>query len=233
MPPSAIVSVPVPRVANVHPRTVAPDRARAGHRHRTLRAYAIADVGGDGGSIDDPPTGRDRERAGAKAADIEPAVPGPLFQVEPAPVTVTVPVEPARLSDEAAGTLFTTPPSWMVSVPVPWPPTTTKSDIRPSGARSGHRHRAIRARQDTNDRLRTIGQCPAGLDCKHPCPGLTDDEILGCRARARDHRRIRRHSVNGCGGQYAVGTPATQLPAVNQSEEVAPVQFWSGRVSKP
>ena len=61
------------QIADVHPRTVAPGGARAGHRHRTLRACTIADVGGEGGVIDDRPTVRDRERARAKTADIEPA----------------------------------------------------------------------------------------------------------------------------------------------------------------
>jgi hypothetical protein len=48
---------------------------------------------------------------------------GPLVQLEPGPVTVTVPVEPADNPTEPPP-LFTVPPSWIVSVPVPWPPTT-------------------------------------------------------------------------------------------------------------
>ena len=51
--------------------------------------------------------------------------PGPLFQLEPGPVTVTVPVEPTDSPTEPPPPLFTVPPFWMVSVPVPMPPTTT------------------------------------------------------------------------------------------------------------
>ena len=49
---------------------------------------------------------------------------GPLIQLEPGPVTVTVPVEPADCPTEPPP-LFTVPPSWIVRVPVPRPPTTT------------------------------------------------------------------------------------------------------------
>ena len=45
-------------VANVQPRTVAPGGARAGHRHRPCEPAPIADVGGEGGVIDDRPTVR-------------------------------------------------------------------------------------------------------------------------------------------------------------------------------
>src|SRR6202034_4148382 len=47
--------------------------ARAGHRHHAMRACTLADVGGEGGVIDDRPTVRDCECARAKTADIEPA----------------------------------------------------------------------------------------------------------------------------------------------------------------
>ena len=49
--------------------------------------------------------------------------PGPLFQLEPAPVTVTVPVEPTDCPTDPPLALFTVPPFWMVSVPVPKLPT--------------------------------------------------------------------------------------------------------------
>ena len=46
--------------------------------------------------------------------------PGLLFQVEPGPVTVTVPIEPAdNPTEPPPAPLFTVPPFWMVSVPVP------------------------------------------------------------------------------------------------------------------
>ena len=104
MPPSAIVSVPVPRLPMIHPGTVDPGGARARHPHRTQRARTLADVGGEGGVIVDRPTVCDRKRTRAKTADIEPArkLTGVLFQVEPGPVTVTAPR--AEQSDRAAAT---------------------------------------------------------------------------------------------------------------------------------
>jgi hypothetical protein len=50
-----------------------------------------------------------------------------LFQVDPGPVTVTVPVEPADNPMEPPPPLLTVPPFSMVSVPAPKPPTTIVS----------------------------------------------------------------------------------------------------------
>ena len=102
--------------------------------------------------------------------------PGLLFQVEPGPVTVTVPVEPTDNPTEPPPALFTVPPFWMVSVPVPKPPTTTVTDVRPRGACAGYGHRALRARQIAN-KPAEIGQRPAVLDNEHSCPVLTNGEI--------------------------------------------------------
>ena len=49
---------------------------------------------------------------------------GLVFQLEPGPVTVTVPLEPTANPTEPPMALFTVPPLWMVSVPVPRLPTT-------------------------------------------------------------------------------------------------------------
>ena len=90
----------------------------------TLRTCSIADVGGEGGVIDNRATVRDRECARAKTADIEPAA----WTVVPTGarlVTITVPVEPTANPTEPPPALFTVPPSRMMSVPAPWPPTTT------------------------------------------------------------------------------------------------------------
>ena len=48
-----------------------------------------------------------------------------LLKLEFAPVTITVPVEPTLNPMEPPPALFTVPPFWMISVPVPKPPTTT------------------------------------------------------------------------------------------------------------
>ena len=70
---------------------------------------------------------------------------GPLIQMEPGPVTVTVPVEPADCPTE--------PPPLLHRAAVldgkrarAQAADHEGSGIRPAGARSGHRHRALRAR---------------------------------------------------------------------------------------
>src|SRR6476619_2822602 len=45
-----------------------------------------------------------------------------LDQLEPAPVTVTVPDPPVRLPTNPAE-VFSVPPAWIVSVPIPFGPT--------------------------------------------------------------------------------------------------------------
>jgi hypothetical protein len=49
--------------------------------------------------------------------------PGLLFQMEPGPITVAVPIEPGDSPIEPPPPLLTIPPSWMVSAPVPKAPT--------------------------------------------------------------------------------------------------------------
>ena len=73
MPPSAIVSVPVPRLPTFTPELLLQMEPAPVTVTVPVRAWTVADVGGEGGVIDDRPTVRDRERARAKTADIEPA----------------------------------------------------------------------------------------------------------------------------------------------------------------
>ena len=72
-----------------------------------------------------------------------------LLQLEPAPVTLTVPSEPAPLPMLAARAviLMTVPPFAIVSEPVPKLPILSPPlrSVVPTGARAGHRHRARRA----------------------------------------------------------------------------------------
>ena len=72
--------------------------------------------------------------------------PGLLFQVEPGPVTVTVPVEPADNPMEPPPPLFTVPPFSMVSVPVPKRADLDGAGVCPRGACAGYGRRALRAR---------------------------------------------------------------------------------------
>ena len=208
-PPSAIVSVPVPKLPmftpelllQVEPAPVTvtvpcepaplPMLAVKAVILMTLPPFAIVSVPVPKLPILSPPL-------------------GPLIQLEPGPVTVTVPFEPADSPTEPPP-LFTVPPSWIVSVPVPRPPTTTLpafDQLEPAPVTV-----TVPSPPGKLPTVpRGIGSCPAGLDCKHPCPVWTDGQILRCPHRARDHRRIWRHSVNVC-VVPSVGTPAFQLPA--------------------
>ena len=144
--------------------------------------------------------------------------PGPLFQMEPGPVTVTVPVEPADNPTEPPPPLFTVPPFWMVSVPVPRPPTTTPPIFVHVEPAPDTITVPRRARQIANSPAE-IGQGPAGLDNEHSCPVLTDGKIQGGCARAPDLRRIRRHSVNVCAGRCRgnTGVPIARVkPAIGE-----------------
>ena len=122
-PPSAMVSVPVPRLPMFSPKLLlqvepAPVTVTAPFEPiplpilavlaavilMTLPPFAIVSVPVPKLPILRPPL-------------------GPLLQLEPGPVTVTVPIEPADNPTEAP-LLVTVPPSWIVRVPMPWPPTT-------------------------------------------------------------------------------------------------------------
>ena len=92
----------------------------------------------------------------------------PLIQLEPGPVTVTVPVEPAANPTEPPP-LLTVPPSWIVSMPVPWPPTTTLpafDQLDPAPLTVTVPSPPGRLPMVPKE----VAQCPAGQDCKHSCP---------------------------------------------------------------
>jgi hypothetical protein len=103
------------KTADVEPAlwSVDPAGARAGHRHRAIRADSQSD--GAAGT-----THR------AAVLDCKVPVPWPpttteltFVQLEPAPVTVTVPSPPGRLPI-VANPLTNVPPVWIVSIPVPF-----------------------------------------------------------------------------------------------------------------
>ena len=155
----------------------------------------VADVGGGGGDIDDPPAVRDRERARAETTDIEPAA----WSVDPAgarPVTVTVPFEPADNPTEPPPLLLTAPPSWIVSVPVPWPPITMfpafdQLEPAPVTVTVPRPPADCRWLQSCRPMSRRPGSSA-------PLSRLADSQVPGQCARARDQRRIRRHGVDVC-----------------------------------
>ena len=127
-----------------NPETVAPGGARAGHRHRTLRACTIADVGGEGGDIDDPPAVRDRERARAKTADIEPAA----WSVDPTGARAGHRHRARRAGRQSDGAAATIHRAAVLDGKRARALAADHdgSGIRPAGARAGHRHRAQPAR---------------------------------------------------------------------------------------
>ncbi len=104
--------------------------------------------------------------------------PGLLFQVEPGPVTVTVPVEPGDNPIEPPPPLFTVPPSSMVSVPAPKPPTTMVPvfvHVEPAPDTVAVPCEPGKCANKPTE----IGHRPAVLDGERSNPALTDAEILG------------------------------------------------------
>ena len=102
-----------------------------------------------------------------------PGLTGLLFQLEPGPVTVTVPVEPAAKPMEPPPPLLTVPPSWNGQRPRAQATDHEGSDVRP---RAGYGHRALRAWQIAN-KPADIGHRAAVLDNEPSCPVLTDSKI--------------------------------------------------------
>ena len=189
------------KVANVKPRNVAPKGAHAGHPHRTLRACTVADVGDDGGGIDDHPAARDRQSTRAKTADIEPAA----WTIVPNGARAGHRHRTGRAdrqSDRAAG-----------------------ATVHRTAVLDGKRARALAADHDVSScssssaarrRITVTVPCepgklptapkkvvnvPPGWIVEHSYSVLTDGEVLGACAHAPDLRRIRRHSVNVCAGR--------------------------------
>ena len=154
--------------------------------------------------------------------------PGLLFQVEPGPVTVTVPVEPTANPTEPPPELFTVPPFWMVSVPVPEPPTTTFEmfvHVEPA--------------PDTVTVPREPGKLPTNPPKSVNVPPFWTTSVPipfwpTPRFRAVAPALVTAVEFGVTVSMFAlvaaVGTPAFQLPAVNQSEETAPVQLVWARV---
>ena len=124
MPPSAIVSVPVPRLPMLTPELLlqvepAPVTITVPSEPGPAPMLAVRPV-----LLTVPPF--------VIVSEPVPKLPilsplgrptGVLFQTEPGPVTVTAPFEPGKSPTEPPPPLFTVPPFWMVSVPVPEAPT--------------------------------------------------------------------------------------------------------------
>ena len=126
MPPSAIVSVPVPRLPMFTPELLfqmepAPATLTVPSEPAPWPMLAVKPVL----LLTVPPFVIVSEPVPKLPILSPPGLTGLLFQVEPGPVTVTVPVEPADNPTEPPPPLFTIPPFWMVSVPAPRPPTTS------------------------------------------------------------------------------------------------------------
>jgi hypothetical protein len=149
--------------------------------------------------------------------------PGLLFQTEPGPVTVTVPVEPAiNPTEPPPALLITVPPFAIVSVPVPMPPTTTSALFH------------VEPAPDTitvpcePDKLPTfppkLVNVPPFWTTSIPIPLWATERF---RALAPALVTVVEFGVTASMFALvaAVGTPALQLKAANQSEETAPIQW--------
>ena len=223
MPPSAIVSVPVPSLpmftpellVHVEPAPVtvtvprepanSPMLAVLGVSLMTVPPFAIV-------SVPVP-----------KAPTLSPPL-GPLIQVEPGPVTVTAPIEPTVNPTEAPAPLFTVPWSLIIRVPVPSPPITTPpafdqlefNPVTVTVPTPPGKSPTV-PKESANVPPCWIASIPVPSTDKFRAlpPGVST--TVGCS-----------DSVSMLALVPAVGTPAVQLPGINQSEEVAPVQsVWA------
>ena len=144
MPPSAIVSVPVPKspmftaelLLQVEP---APVTVTVPCEPAPLPMLAVFD-----GDIDDLPAVRDRERAGAKTADIEPAA----WSVDPTGARAGHRHRTSRAGRLSDGAAAATHRAAVLDGKRARAQAADHdaSGIRPVGARAGHRHRTQPAR---------------------------------------------------------------------------------------
>ena len=198
MPPSAIVSMPVPSLPMFTPEMLlqvepAPVTVTVPCEPAPLPMLAMSD-----GDIDDLPAVRDRECARARTADIEPAA----WSVDPAGAWAGHRHRAIRAGIQSDGAAAATRRAAFLnckSCPCP-----------------GRRPRRCRVNRPAWSPRRSPSPCPARpVDCREPVanslvnvppswivsvpvPFATDGEIVGYRARARDHRRVRRHRVDVC-----------------------------------
>jgi hypothetical protein len=175
VPPSATVSVPVPKLPMLTPELLlqvepAPVTVTVPCEPAPLPMLAVG-----GGVIDDHPTVRDRECARAKTADIEPAA----WTVVPTGARAGHCHGTGRTDRQsdgaAAGTVHRTAVLDGKRARAQ-AADHDGSDVRPRGTRAGYGHRALRAQQIAN-KAADIGQRSAVLDNEHSCPGLTDGKI--------------------------------------------------------
>jgi hypothetical protein len=140
---------------------------------------------------------RNRERARAKVADVHPRTVAP--HGARAPVTVTVPREPAPLPMLAAKpvSLMTVPPFAIVSVPVPKLPMLSPPPglLRPDGAHAGHRHRTSRAGRQSDGAATPTVHHAAVFDGQRARAQSADLDGVGIRPRGAcagyGHRALR------------------------------------------
>ena len=153
-------------------------------------------------------------------------IPELLLQREPAPVTVTVPCEPApspMLADKAVISM-TIPPFVIVSVPVPKLPILSPppGPLFQAGARAGHSHRAGRAGRQSDGAAATAhaSEPSAVLDGKR------------ARAQAADHDGSGVRPAGACAGTVTVPRrPANCRSCPTESVNVPP--FWIMSIPVP
>ena len=149
----------------------------------------------------------------------------PLIQLEPGPVTVTVPVEPAVNPTEPPP-LFTVPPSWIVSVPVPWPPTT----MEPALDQLAPAPVTVTVPSPPG-RLpivpKEVFNVPLGWMTSIPVPFEPTDRFWACAPGSLITVEFG-VTVSMFALVVCVGTPASQLRKLNQPLENCPVQLvWA------
>src|SRR5579863_2316753 len=228
MPPSAIVSAPAPRLPMFTPNRLLqlepvpvtvtepcepgplPMLAAVKVALRTVAPFAIVSV-----PVPKLPT-------------LSPPL-GPLVQLTPGPVNITVPVEPADNPMEPPP-LFSVPPSWTVTVPVPWAPITTEpavDQLEPAPVTV--------TVPCAPDRLPTVENEPANVPpawiVSIPVPVWPTERFWALAPGLATTVEFG-VTVSMFGLVVAVGIPPSQLPDMNQLEETAPVQVFCACVGR-
>src|SRR5262249_22050607 len=154
-------------------------------------------------------------------------------KVEPAPVAVTVPCEPDALPKVAVWPppLLTVPPSAIVSVPVPKPPTTVPRLVQVEPAPVTVAVPCEPALLPTTPRPKMLLTVPPLWIVSAPVPFWPTKTTWAVAPAVPTTAAFGvTVSMNADVPTGPIGTPAVQLPGVNQSEEIAPVQKVCARV---
>src|SRR5262245_16309273 len=150
-----------------------------------------------------------------------------LVQDEPAPVTVTVPIEPEDKPIKP-NRLLTAPPFWIVSVPVPVSATERLEEMVQVDPGPVTVTVPVEPRAKPIRPLAAVSTTPPFWIVSVPVPELPTKRFCTCAPGAPTTVALG-VIVSIFASIARVGSPADQLPALNQSVEMVPVQLVCAR----